>query len=288
MYMTEIVYNIIKKVEGEFRMKKRIALAAAALLTVGLLAGCGGNGGENGEKGSGQATVAEDKFVVGLDDSIPPMGFKDENGEIVGFDIDLAKAVAEEMGMEVEFKPQDWDGIILSLNKGDVDVIWNAFTITDARRKEVNFTDAYLANRQVLTVKDDSEYKTMEDLEGKVLGIQLGSTAEQALDSHAEFKDSLKEVKAYSNNVEALMDLDAGRVDTVLLDEVIAKYFISKKDGNYRVLDQDLGKEEYGVGVRKGDEEFLEKLNEALNKVKNSEKGKEISEEWFTEDILVK
>lgn len=275
-------------------MKKKIALVAVAMLSIGLLVGCGGSEKSQDTKESNktentkEVKTSEDKFVVGLDDSFPPMGYKDESGEIVGFDIDLAKVVADKMGMEVEFKPQDWDGIVLSLNKGDIDVIWNGYSITDERKEAVAFTDPYLANRQILVVKDDSEYKAMEELEGKTLGIQLGSSAEKALNSHKEFKDSLKEIKSYSNNVEALMDLDAGRVDTVLVDEVVAKYFIAKKEGHYKVVDGDLGKEEYGIGLRKNDTEFLDKLNKALEEVKNSEEGIEISKEWFTEDILAK
>lgn len=263
-------------------MKKRLAFVAMALLSAGLIFGCGG------DKGSDEIKTAEDKFVVGLDDSFPPMGFKDESGEIVGFDIDLARAVAKEMDMEVEFKPQDWDGIELSLNKGDIDVIWNGYSITDERKKSVNFSDPYLANRQILIVKEDSEFNSMDELEGKTLGIQLGSSAEKALNNHAEFKDSLKEIKSYSNNVEALLDLDAERVDVVLVDEVVAKYFIAKKDGHYKILDGDLGKEEYGIGLRKNDTEFLEKLNKALDAVKNSDEGKAISVEWFTDDIFAK
>lgn len=275
-------------------MKKRLALIAVSMLTIGLLVGCGSKNGserpkENaGKNGTDIVKTKEDKFIVGLDDSFPPMGFKDDDGKLVGFDIDLAKEVAKEMNMEVEFKPQDWDGIILSLKKGDIDAVWNGYTITNDRKKEVDFSDPYLANRQILIVREDSNIKDKEELKGKTLGIQLGSSAEEALDSHEDFKKDLKEIKSYSNNVEALLDLDAKRVDVVLLDEVVAKYFIAKKDGHYKILDGDLGKEEYGVGVRKGDEEFLKKLNEALKKVKNSDKGKQISEEWFTEDILAK
>lgn len=262
-------------------MKKRLALFAVALLSAGLIFGCGNDK-------SSEVKTADDKFVVGLDDSFPPMGFKDESGELVGFDIDLAREVAKKMDMDVEFKPQDWDGIELSLNKGDIDVIWNGYSITEERKKSVAFSDPYLANRQILVVKDDSEYKAMDELKDKTLGIQLGSSAEKALNNHADFKDSLKEIKSYSNNVEALLDLDAGRVDVVLVDEVVAKYFIAKKDGHYKVLDGDLGKEEYGIGLRKNDTEFLEKLNKALEEVKNSDEGVKISEEWFTDDIFAK
>lgn len=268
-------------------MKKRLLLGLSLVLSATMLfAGCSGSE-KNEDTGTG-VKVSEDKFVVGLDDSFPPMGFRDDNGEIVGFDIDLAKAAAEEMGMEVEFKSVDWDGVILSLKKGDIDVIWNGLTVTEERKAEINFTDPYLANRQILVVKADSETASKADLSGKVLGLQLGSSSEKALASDSEFSDSLSEVTKYSNNTEALMDLSAGRVDAVLVDEIVGRYYMSKKEGEFKVLTEALGEEDYAVGVRKEDEEFLNKLNEALNSVKNGEKGKAISEEWFDEDILVK
>lgn len=268
-------------------MKKRLLLGLSLMISATMLiAGCSGSE----DKGASDAgvKVAEDKFVVGLDDSFPPMGFRDESGEIVGFDIDLAKAAAEEMGMEVEFKSVDWDGVLLSLKKGDIDVIWNGLTVTEERKAEINFTEPYLANRQIIVVKSDSDVKSKEDLSGKVLGLQLGSSSEKALASDSEFSDSLSEVTKYANNTEALMDLSAGRVDAVLVDEIVGRYYMSKKEGEFKVLSGDLGEEDYAVGVRKEDEEFLKKLNEALNKVKSSEKGSAISDEWFGEDILVK
>lgn len=231
---------------------------------------------------------SEDKFIVGLDDSFPPMGFRDESGEIVGFDIDLARAVAEEMGMEVEFRAVDWDGVILSLKKGDIDLIWNGLTVTPEREEEINFTSPYLANKQVLIVAKESDIEDKGDLEGGVLGIQMGSSSEKALEADGDFNDSLADVRKYGNNTEALMDLASGRVDVVLVDEIVGRYYMSLREGQYRVLPEFLEKEDYAVGVRKEDEEFLEKLEEALNKVKNSEIGVSISKEWFEEDILVK
>lgn len=256
---------------------KRFLLAIITVLSLSImLTACGG------EK------VSEDKFIVGLDDSFPPMGFRDESGEIVGFDIDLAKAVAEEMGMEVEFKAVDWDGVILSLKKGDIDVIWNGLTVTPEREEEINFTSPYLANKQVLIVAKGSDIEHKDDLAGGVLGIQMGSSSEKALEADADFNDSLSDVRKYGNNTEALMDLASGRVDVVLVDEIVGRYYMSLREGEYRVLPEFLEKEDYAVGVRKEDGEFLEQLEEALNKVKNSEVGVNISKEWFEEDIIVK
>ncbi|HBM81767.1 MAG TPA: amino acid ABC transporter substrate-binding protein, partial [Clostridiaceae bacterium] len=125
------------------------------------------------------------KFIVGLDDSFPPMGFRDGNGDIVGFDIDLAKEAAKRLGVKVEFKPVDWDGVVLSLKNKDIDVIWNGLTITDERKKEIDFSRVYLKNRQIIVVKNGSSIKSKGDLKGKVVGLQMGSSSENALKNDA-------------------------------------------------------------------------------------------------------
>ena len=138
------------------------------------------------------------------------MGFRDASNEIVGFDIDLAKEAAKRLGVEVEFRPVDWDGVILSLNKGDIDLVWNGMTITESRQEKINFSKPYLDNRQIVIVQAGSGLKTKADLAGKVVGLQMGSSSEVALNNDAAAAASLKEVKKYSNNVEALLDLARG------------------------------------------------------------------------------
>ncbi|KDR94702.1 amino acid ABC transporter substrate-binding protein, PAAT family [Peptoclostridium litorale DSM 5388] len=271
-------------------MKKRL-LTLISLVIMGTLifAGCGQKE-ESSADESLQKIKEKGEFVVGLDDSFPPMGFRDESGEIVGFDIDLAKEAASRMGVNVTFKPVDWDGVILSLKNGDIDVIWNGLTITEDRKKNIAFTNPYLSNNQIIVVQKNSDIQSKGDFEGKTVGIQMGSTAQEALDNNADFTDSLKEVRKYSNNVEALLDLKAGRLEGVVVDGVVGRYYIAenKAADDYRVLSDDLGKESYGVGLRQEDAAFLGELNKALEEMKEDGTAAEISKKWFGEDIVVK
>ena len=160
------------------------------------------------------------------------------------------------MGVEVELKPIDWSANILSLNNKDIDVIWNGLTITESRKKEIEFSKPYLANRQIIITQAGSDIKTKADLAGKIVGVQLGSSAEEALNADTETAETLKEIMKYGNYTEALLDLKAGRVDAVVMDEVVGKYYISKKPGEYAIAEEDFGYEEYGIGFRKGDIAF--------------------------------
>ena len=227
------------------------------------------------------------KFVVGLDDTFAPMGFRDDDGNLVGFDIDLARAAAEKMGVDVEFKAVDWDGVILSLRNGSIDVIWNGMTITEERAEKINFTDPYMNNRQVIVVTKDSKIEKKADLVDKIVGLQMGSSSMNALNSDQELVNSLEEVRQYTTNAEALMDLQIGRIDALVVDEMHGRYYyLSKKPGVYRVLEEDLGWELYGVGVRKGDEAFLNELNSVLDEMKADGTAEEISFKWFGENVL--
>ncbi|HOV63007.1 MAG TPA: amino acid ABC transporter substrate-binding protein, partial [Spirochaetia bacterium] len=222
-------------------------------------------------------------FVLGLDDSFPPMGFRDDSGNIVGFDIDLAKEAAKRMGVDVVLKPVDWDGVLLSLKKGDIDVIWNGLTITESRKEQIAFSKPYLENRQIIVVKGDSSIQKKADLAGKTVGLQMGSSSEEALASDATTASSLKEVRKYSNNVEALLDLAAGRIDAVVVDEIVGRYYIAKKPGEYKVLSENFGTESYGVGIRKEDVSFRTELDRVLDEMKKDGTADEISRNWFGE-----
>jgi len=228
------------------------------------------------------------KMVVGLDDSFPPMGFRDENGEIVGFDIDLAKEAAKRMGVEVEFKAVDWDGVILSLKNGMIDAIWNGLTITPEREESIDFSQPYLENSQSIVVQADSDIETKADLAGKVVGIQLGSSAVSAVESEPKVLDTFKELRKFSNNTEALMDLQTGRVQAVVLDVIVGRYYISQRPGQFKVLEEDFGGEKYGVGIRDGADSFRKALNAALDEMIADGTAAEISEKWFGEDIVLK
>jgi len=166
-------------------------------------------------------------FILGLDDSFPPMGYRNDKNEIVGFDIDMAKAVCEKLGWTLKLQPIDWDAKELELNSKNIDCIWNGMTLTAERQESMSCSDAYMKNEQVLVVKSDSGISSQADLKGKKLALQTGSSAEEALDSNAEFKASLGEVNTMSDNMTCFMDLTQGGVDAVLVDSIVAGWYIT-------------------------------------------------------------
>lgn len=263
-------------------MKKILIVVTAIMVAAVVVTGCGSKTktGIEGIKDRG-------KMIVGLDDSFPPMGFRDENNEIVGFDIDLAKEVADRIGVEVEFKPVVWETIGMSLNNNDIDMIWNGCTITDARKKEMDFSTPYLNNKQILVVGPDSPIKGKADLAGKTIAIQLGSSSQEALEKDAAVMESLKEVRKFENNVDALMDLNVGRVDAVIVDLVVGRYYISKHPEDYVVLDDSFQDEFYGIGMRKEDTSFITEVNDALTLLHEDGTAAKISEKWFGENVFV-
>ena len=228
------------------------------------------------------------KLVLGLDDTFAPMGFRDEAGNVVGFDIDLAQEVANRLGVKLEVKPIDWSSSILSLNKGDVDVLWNGFTINESRKEQVNFSKPYLNNRLIIVKSSDrKDINSKEDLKGKVLGVQVGSNQE-ALEADPISKEA-KEVRPYDVNVNAFLDLQAKRIDVVVIDEVAARYYIAEENVNFEVVENSpLTEELYGIGFRKNDVELLNAVDKALDDMRADGKAAEISTKWFGKDIVVK
>jgi polar amino acid transport system substrate-binding protein len=269
---------------------RRLSRFVVLALGLALLAGCSPKSAAHHESVDSSLADIKQKghFVVGLDDSFPPMGFRDDSGSIVGFDIDLAKEAARRAGVAVEFKPVDWDGVVMSLDKGDIDVIWNGLTITEERKEKIAFSKPYLQNRQIVVVRKDSRIADKAGLKGKVLGIQLGSSSEEALSKDASVSASLKETRKYPNNVEALLDLASGRIDAVVVDEVVGRYYIAKKPGLYQVLSEDFGAESYGVGFRMKDASFRAAIDGALDAMKADGSADAISERWFGARIVTK
>ncbi len=253
-------------------MKKFIGILLALLMVGLLVAGCGG--------------TAQKKIVVGLDDNFPPMGFRDDQNNLVGFDIDLAKEAAKRLGREVEFKPIDWNSKEAELNGKRVDMLWNGLTITEKRKENVAFTKPYMENHQIIIVNADSPIKTKADLAGKIVGTQDGSSSVEALEKDEATLKSFKELKKYGDNIAALMDLKTGRIDAVVVDEVVGRYYIAKKPGEYTVLADNFGAEEYGVGLRKDDKELLEKLQKVLDEMKQDGTAAKISQQWFGAAIV--
>ncbi|WP_150271450.1 amino acid ABC transporter substrate-binding protein [Paenibacillus tepidiphilus] len=254
--------------------RRKFGVILAAFTVMATIAGC--SGADNGDG----------KLVIGIDDKFAPMGFRDENNEIVGFDIDYAKAAAEKMGKEITFQPIDWSAKESELNSGRIDMIWNGYTITDERKEKVLFTKPYLENSQVVVVLADSELAQLSDLAGKEVGLQSLSSAADALNANP-IKDEVAGVSEFSDNVLALTDLKSKRVDGVVIDEVVARYYMSIEPDTYKLLDESLAPEQYGVGIKKDNEALLEELQEALDELSSDGTAAEISTKWFGENKVL-
>lgn len=261
-------------------MKK---LSALLLVSAAVLAACGK---KDEPAPVAAAAVVPAKIVVGLDDNFPPMGFRDDKNELVGFDIDMAREATKRMGAEVEFKAIDWGSKEAELNGKRVDVLWNGLTITEERRKNIGFTDPYMENHQIIIVTKDAPVQTKADLAGRVVGAQEGSSAVDAIKKEADVVASFKDLKTFGDNITALMDLGTGRLDAVVVDEVVGRYYVGKRPEEFRVLEEHFGTEEYGVGVRKDDTALLAKLNESLNAMKQDGTAATVSTKWFGADII--
>ncbi len=265
------------------------SLSAFSLLAAaGMLAGCGKQQGAapaaSGASGAAPVGAADaghaGKFVIGLDDNFPPMGFRNDKQELVGYDIDMAREAARRMGMEADFKPIDWSAKEAELNGRRVDALWNGMTITEERKKNVAFTRPYMENHQIIVVTAASPIHAKADLAGKVVGVQDGSSAVEAV-AKDPVSRQMKEIKKFGDNVAALMDLTTGRLDAVVVDEVVGRYYTSRKAGQYRILSDNFGSEEYGVGLRKDDKALLAKLDAALDAMKADGTAQKIAAKWF-------
>ncbi len=228
------------------------------------------------------------KFVLGLDDSFPPMGYRDEDGEIVGFDIDTAKEVCKRLGVELVCQPIDWAAKEQELMTGNIDCIWNGFTITPERLEAMTFSDPYVDNAQVVVVKKISGYSTLADLKGKTIGVQAGSSAEDAIEDTEGFKESVKDVVEFKDNLTALMDLEIGGVDAVIMDLLVANDNIARSGKDiFKILDEGLSNEQYGIGFRKGNLALRDAVQSALNDMAADGTLASIATKWFGADITV-
>ncbi|MBR2520233.1 MAG: amino acid ABC transporter substrate-binding protein [Selenomonadaceae bacterium] len=263
---------------------KKIFLAALLLVTM-VFTGCGGGGDQPKDGNSAK------KIVIGLDDEYAPMGFKNEKNEIVGFDVDLAKEAAKRLGTEVEFKAIDWNSKEAELKSGRIDIIWNGLDITPERQENMLFSKPYMDNRQIIFVKagNDQGIKSEADLAGKTVGTQAGSTAEAYIVKAEGLKDSFKEFKTYGDYVSAFMDLENGRIDALVCDEIVGRYALSKQEGKFDALDVTVGPvSQFGIAFRKDDTELCGKVQKVFDEMVKDGTAAKISEQWFKADLLKK
>ncbi|MCH4178504.1 MAG: amino acid ABC transporter substrate-binding protein [Megasphaera sp.] len=262
------------------KWEKWAVAAVTAMMTTAFVAGCGGQQQDNSAKSS-----EKDKIVIGLDDNFPPFGFHDESGELVGFDIDMAKEAGKRLGMQVEFKPIDWDSKETELKSKKIDAIWNGLSITPEREKNILFSRPYENGPQILLVLADSPIQGKADLAGKIVGTQQGSTGLEAIQSEPEVMNSFKELKQYSDNVTSFMDLEVGRIDAVVVAKTSAGYFMKKNGAKFRIIDVGYPDIPSGVGLRKDDTELKAKLDKVLEEMHNDGTSKKLSEKWFGIDV---
>lgn len=241
---------------------------------------------ESNEDRSLEKVREEGVLVMGLDATFAPMGFTDDNDDIVGYDVDLAREVADRMGVELELQPIDWNAKVLELDTGNIDMVWNGFTITDERAEKVLFSEPYMNNRQVVLTQDDS-IESVEDLTGFDVGVQLQSSGQSALEA-SDVYDDLGDMTKFDTYDLALEDLKSERIDAVVIDEIMGRYVNAEQGGIYEIPDFSLGDEEYGIGFRLGDSALKNEIESILEDMKDDGTGVEIAREWFDEDVFMK
>ncbi len=223
-------------------------------------------------------------LTVGFDQDFPPMGFLGDDGEYTGFDLELAQEVAKRLGLEYKAQPIVWDTKDMELGSGNIDCIWNGFTMT-GREDDYEWTDAYMANSQVFVVAADSGIASQADLAGKVVECQADSSALAALNEAPELTATFGQMLTTADYNAAFMDLEQGSVDAVAMDVIVAGYQIKQRNADFIILEDTLSAEEYGVGFKKGNTDLRDKVQKTLEEMAADGTLKAISEKWFGEDI---
>ncbi|MCR4611925.1 MAG: amino acid ABC transporter substrate-binding protein [Lachnospiraceae bacterium] len=271
------------------KIKSIIALSLIAVM-VFAIAGCSCSSSSSSTTTTSTTVVKNDDstLVVGFDAEFPPYGFKDEKGNYTGFDLELAEAVANIIGMKVAYQPIDWDAKDAELNSGTIDCIWNGFTI-NGRENQYAWSEPYLNNEQVVVVKADSQINTNADLAGKTVEVQKESSAETALNSGngAALKQTFGNLVTVADYNTALMDLESGAVDAVIMDSGVAEYKINSEKKSFRLLKEPIATEQYGVGFAKENTALRDKVNDALHQLAANGGMEQISTKWFGSNIVI-
>ncbi len=274
---------------------KRFLSATAVLLALSLLAACGGAPAPSPSPSPAATSAAASpqtsapaitKLVIGLDDQFPPMGFRDETNQLVGFDIELAQAVCDRLGIEAVPTPIDWTTKEFELNGGKVDVLWNGLTITEERQEAMLMSPAYIANAQVIVVRSDSGIATLSDLAGKTVALQEGSSADEAY-AGCPAAGTEKELVKAPENISLFSDLKIGRIDAVVIDKVFGDYYIAENgEGLLTILEEQLADEEYGIAFRKDNQQLADLILTTLDQLVQDGTAAQISQRWFGEDRI--
>ena len=280
-------------------MKKRFVSAALAAVMALSMTACGSSNSaaettaadtEAAESQAEETTAEEAKttdggtLIVGFDQDFPPMGFVGDDGEYTGFDLEPAQEGATRLGLEYKAQPIAWDSKEMELESGNIDCIWNGFTMT-GREDDYTWTEPYMANQQVFVVANDSDINSQADLAGKIVEVQADSSAEAALKEAPELTATFKELLTTADYNTAFMDLEQGAVDAIAMDVIVAGYQIQQRNADFKILDDSLSEEEYGVGFKKGNTELRDKVQSTLEEMAEDGTLQEVSEKWFSKDV---
>lgn len=268
-------------------MKKiSILLALTLMLTSVLcLAGCG----ENIDANAIGWEYIENKgeLIVGLDDTFAPMGFRDENNNLVGFDIDLANAVGEELGVKVSFKPIDWNSKELELSSKNIDCIWNGMSATEERQRSMSLTKKYLNNEIIILLGEGVTVNAKADLAKLRIVTQEGSAALESMQKDAEYSSFENNIETVPDYDTAITGLQGGRYDCIVIDKVLAEYKNSKLEKKFEVSKITFGDDFYAIGCRKADTTLSDKINQAIKTLIDNGEAAKISDKWFGRDIVI-
>ena len=277
-------------------MKRLLAAALILVMALSLFTGCESEPTKSASDTSGSTAVSgwdyvKDKgeLIMGLDASFAPMGFKDDAGNIVGFDVDLANEVAAQLGIKIKLQPIDWDAKELELSSKRIDCIWNGMSITEERQKNMALSQAYMNNKIIIMGKDADKITKLDDLKGKKITTQAESSALDALKAseiYNDVKDNVTEFKSYD---ECILDLEAGRAELMIVDQVLGEYKNSLRDADKKLTAAaiDFGDDLYAIGCRKGETDLVAKLESGIRAAIANGKAKEISEKWFGTDLVL-
>lgn len=230
-------------------------------------------------------TTSKETLIIGLDDTFAPMGFRDEQGELIGFDIDLSGEVMDRLGYDVIYQPIDWSVKEQELNSGNIDMIWNGYGVTPEREELVLMSDVYIEDTQIIVTRaEEDAIESLEDLIGKTITTQSSSTALQIMEAEwpEEVLDGIGELVLYPNYNNSFLDLDAGRVDAVVVGGVYGNYVVNLRgEEQYNVFLDESAVEPMAIGLRKSDTNLVDDINATLAELKTDGTYDDIYRKWF-------
>ncbi|GBG94702.1 amino acid ABC transporter substrate-binding protein [Ligilactobacillus salitolerans] len=267
--------------------RKNLFTCLLVLACTVILSGCGVSIGKKADQTDNWSQIKQRGYVtIGVDDTFVPMGFRQKNGQLVGYDVDLAKAVFKLYGVKTNFQTIDWAMNATELKNGTIDLIWNGFTKTPERQAKVAFSRTYLRNDQVLVSLKKNHINSYADMTGKVLGAQTGSSGSNDINKYPKLlKNRIKDHDPvlYESFTNAFIDLNSGRIQGLLIDSSYADYYIAhqKNPGDFQTIRGAFPPEAFGVGMRKSDDRLRQKVNAGLKKLAADGTLERINQKWF-------